>query len=378
MALRVQGTDLLLHFEGEHGSSVFTDLSVVPKKITEYGAAYVDTTSQICGKPSVYFDGASYLDVATGYIPTFKNFTLEFYAKRTDLNTGSGSFYLVQFLGAPSGPEWYFYWRGSSNSFSVINNYQNVTMYGSISQERNTWHHYAFVKSGETLKLFLDGVLINTTTTTYDFNIGFIRIGSGFTGNIGQVRLVLGHALYSEYFSKPTAALPRVYDIYADVSSQRFKDHVRIRDRNNFPFPWINPRYANTSNMIFKDDSVLKKELVCGFPKSQDALLNDTYRIRGESSIIDFFDNIGYGTIVGNIREKFNKKLAPCKCRVFLYRQPNNQLVKTVWSDELGNYSFVGINPNYKYMVIARHPKELFNAEVVDNITPSLIPQPIY
>lgn len=378
MGLRIPGTELLLHFDGENGSRVFEDLSPNPKKIGQSGHPTVDTTQSLLGKPSVYLDGASYLFATEGRIGSNEDFTVEFFARRSD--SGTNTTICLCFVGG-SGYYWTFYWRGSTDSFAVYNSYNGTHLYGTVKQDRNQWYHYACTREGSTVRLFIDGVLVGTTTTSYTDFTDYILIGTSngndsFTGNIAQVRVVAGRALYSSSFTVPTEPVLATPDVFSEAKKEINNVYLIKKDEGSL-FVGM-PRYNLEQAATVKTDGRYLNMLPYGFPDSEK---NKLFSIDARTSLgfnEPFFDKIGYGTIVGNVREKFNKKLAPCKCRVFLYRQPDNALVKTVWSDELGNYSFVGINPNYKYMVIARHPKDLFNAEVIDNITPNQIPQPIY
>jgi hypothetical protein len=57
---------LLLHMDGTNGSTVFTDLSPVPKVVTRFGDAQISTAQSKFGGSSAYFDGTGdYLTVAS-------------------------------------------------------------------------------------------------------------------------------------------------------------------------------------------------------------------------------------------------------------------------------------------------------------------------
>jgi hypothetical protein len=88
----------------------------------------------------------------------------------------------------------------------------------------NTWQHIAFVRSGDTLYGFKDGVLFQTVScpvSTYTYSgIGILSIGyavgdTGFTrffnGYIDDLRITKGYARYTSNFTPPTAALSSTY-----------------------------------------------------------------------------------------------------------------------------------------------------------------------
>ena len=79
----------------------------------------------------------------------------------------------------------------------------------------NTWAHLALTRESNTLRLFINGTLINSTTTTRDFNAScdlFIGGDSNnnwrFVGYMKQLRLTRGVARYTSSFSAPTEAHP--------------------------------------------------------------------------------------------------------------------------------------------------------------------------
>jgi hypothetical protein len=79
-------------------------------------------------------------------------------------------------------------------------------IYGATVVTSNTWHHVAYVKSGSTFKIFLDGILdyyngsYTTTFTTTASYIGSANNGDAnysFTGYISNFRVVKGTAVYT-------------------------------------------------------------------------------------------------------------------------------------------------------------------------------------
>jgi hypothetical protein len=84
----------------------------------------------------------------------------------------------------------------------------------------NAWYHYALTRSGNTFRMFVNGALENTQTFTgsYDAGLGGLRSGLGtwdgaqgyFTGNVSNLRMVKGTAVYTAAFIPPTTALTAI------------------------------------------------------------------------------------------------------------------------------------------------------------------------
>jgi hypothetical protein len=79
----------------------------------------------------------------------------------------------------------------------------------------NTWTHVAVTRSGTTVRLFYNGVLKDTQTSSQNFLAGNLYIGSSvssetFTGYIADARIVKGTAVYTSAFTPPTAPLTAI------------------------------------------------------------------------------------------------------------------------------------------------------------------------
>ena len=90
-----------------------------------------------------------------------------------------------------------------------------------LSISLNAWHHVAWVRSGSTITLYVDGVSVGTTTnaTSLTYNSsGFIHVGHSVAnypgayenwikGFVSNVRIVKGLAVYTGTFTVPTSPL---------------------------------------------------------------------------------------------------------------------------------------------------------------------------
>ncbi len=200
-------TSLLLHFNGADGSTDFPDSSTYGQVISRVGTtAKISTAQSRFGGSSLFLNGAGCLQVAdaanlrmgTG------DFTVDFWARYTDIRdqtliekgySGGGSF----FLGI----------RGSTLSLYTAGGGWAEGLAGpSMSQ----WQHYAMVRSGSTLRVYVDGVQKYSRTDTTNFNAtGLMYIGafSGgswpFYGNIDELRVSKGIARWITDFAPPSA-----------------------------------------------------------------------------------------------------------------------------------------------------------------------------
>ena len=108
---------------------------------------------------------------------------------------------------------------GASNKFvfTIYNGSSWQAVSSSTTPVVGTWYHLAAVKDGTSLKMFVNGVLENTTTmsgtaaaVTDFFNIGKwnqASAGQGVNGYLSNVRVCKGHAVYKKQFIPPTREL---------------------------------------------------------------------------------------------------------------------------------------------------------------------------
>ena len=175
-------------------------------------------------KGSTYFDGSGdYLSVAAN----------------TDFDFGTGDFTVEAWVYPISNGQYYPTFLSSVTGWSAgasghrFNNigYANKFWFGlngsggvasgdpfmasNNTFAFNSWHHYSITRSGDTFRMFVNGVLENTQTFSGSYNAGLGGLRSGwstwdgaqghFTGYVSNLRLVKGTAVYTTNFTSPTA-----------------------------------------------------------------------------------------------------------------------------------------------------------------------------
>jgi hypothetical protein len=200
---------LLLHMDGSNGSTTFTDSSGNAIAVTGYGNAQISTAQSRFGGSSAYFDGSGdYLSTASSLAPFQMgtgDFTVEAFIRPTGSGASSGYKGLI-------GLEEF-----DTDTLYMLSGtvlwYNSGTAAGVIAAD--TWYHVAASRQGTTLRVFLDGVLVNTSTNSNNMTFGRLRVGSNgpstgefFQGWIDELRITKSVARYTANFTPPTAPFP--------------------------------------------------------------------------------------------------------------------------------------------------------------------------
>lgn len=212
-------TKLLLNFDGNDGDTNTTDASPEGHAITFSGGAEISTAQSKFGGSSAYFDGngGSSVSLASGSTFAFSgDFTIEAWVRLSS----SATFDVI--VSATSGgdatawilvqinQELYFLGSNGSSWVTVLNS--GATL--STAQ----WHHVAVAREGANVRVFVDGVLEGTATSTQSYPsgntvyVGHYPVINGSTpttldGYIDDLRIIKGHALYTNNFTPPISSL---------------------------------------------------------------------------------------------------------------------------------------------------------------------------
>jgi len=200
-----------------------TDPDILPD--TPSGVSYSSNFAKITDG-AVAFDGSGdYLSVANNsdFVVGTSDFTMECYVYQTSQSSESTVFGLKHTANASSWRGYAFYittggalyWLGedaASGGWDVLLNAGD----GTISLNR--WHHISATRDGTTFRLFIDGILQTSATSSVDLNdtgAGFYVGQTGyntqyFNGFISNLRIIKGTALYTSNFTPPSAPLTNV------------------------------------------------------------------------------------------------------------------------------------------------------------------------
>jgi len=170
---------------------------------------------------SGYFDGTGdYLSIANNaaFLLATNNFTIEFWVYPTNvsstqsiLSKGAGGY--SPFLIQNSSGSGLIYISSAGSAWDVASGVSLGTI------PISTWTHIAITREGNTFKTFKNGIQVSTFSSSASLynpanpvTIGYNGGGypEAFYGNISNLRIVNGTALYTANFTPPTAPLTAV------------------------------------------------------------------------------------------------------------------------------------------------------------------------
>jgi hypothetical protein len=200
---------LLLHMDGSNGSTTFTDSSSNALTVTATGNVQISTAQSKFGGSSAYFDGSGdRLETTTGLTP---------------LQMGTGDFTVEAFIRPTSSVAGYKGLIGITSSYVetlyILSGqlvwYNSGAAAGTIAVD--TWYHVAVSRQGTSLRVFIDGNLVDTSTNSVDitnFGARFTAGDSGYRANenfqgwMDELRITKGISRYNATFTPPTAPFP--------------------------------------------------------------------------------------------------------------------------------------------------------------------------
>jgi len=208
----VDSADVKLLVHGNVGSGQsFSDSSLSNHTITVAGNVTHSTTQSKFNGGSIYFDGTGdYLSVADSADWTFGtgDFTIDLWIYPTTIGSGGNKNYIgtnpnqyLTFASNNSGGLLFYYGNGTWTSTPAATS--NVVV-------NNIWQHVAVSRSGGTVYLFCNGVLMTSRTQSASIDPPNIEIGAYgggasdlFVGYMDEVRITKGAALWTKGFTPP-------------------------------------------------------------------------------------------------------------------------------------------------------------------------------
>lgn len=205
-------------------NNTFLDSAPTPNTITRNGNVCYGSVSPFLNETSRYFNGSNtYFSIPDSDTFNFGSgdFTVEFWAKTsTSLGSTSNPVFNQSNSGASSDSS-IFVGFGTDASVYVSSGSgwtYNATSSGVICND-NEWHHLAAVRTGTSLRIYIDGALRGSTTLAGGFTlgnstrlveIGYQTSGSYYTGSVSNLRVVKGTAVYTSNFIPPQQKLTAI------------------------------------------------------------------------------------------------------------------------------------------------------------------------
>ena len=203
---------ILLHGDGTQGSTTIVDNSPTPSTFSLYpgGNYYIDTTTKVFGTGSLYLDGGVTTPNATKLDLTQGDFTFE---TRIRLYSYTGTTQMLASHRNSSGTNG---WQiRISSTKKVVFWYTGGTVYTStFNLEPDQWSALAITRSGTTLRMFLNGTLVDTftgmgngTSASSVFRIGANEVASeALRAYLDEYRITKGVARYTATYTLATTA----------------------------------------------------------------------------------------------------------------------------------------------------------------------------
>lgn len=212
---------LLLRGDGVNGSTAIVDSSSRNRTPIITGSTQITTTSPKFGTGSIAFDG---VDDALSYADSTDfdldgDFTIEMFVWFSSL---AGTRAIFSKKDNDNGAGWVQVYKNTGNGQAVFaistDGATNAVVYTSGAVfATDTWHHVAVVREANTVRFFVGGVLLHSTSLTAkpSVNTSPLRFGQAgasnlydMFGKLEQIRITKGVARYSASFTPPVAQFP--------------------------------------------------------------------------------------------------------------------------------------------------------------------------
>jgi hypothetical protein len=209
---------MLLPGNGTNGSTTIPDVSSSPYTMTAVGNTQISTAQSKFGGSSIAFDGTG--DWLTSSSSTNSSFgtgdwTIEFWIYSTKTTRVDPFGWDYGFASAGWGG--CIFNLGASGDMAWYENITSRISASSTGWNNGSWNHVAITRSGNSVRMFLNGNQVGSTYTTSftyganpsGFIIGAQNGGAGpLDGYIDDLRITKGVARYTTNFTPPTAAFP--------------------------------------------------------------------------------------------------------------------------------------------------------------------------
>jgi hypothetical protein len=289
----VANTSLLLKFE-----NASIDDNSRNNNLETIDNAQVSTTQSKFGGSSMYFDGNG--DFLHGPTTLWTNldgintsFTIEAWIYPTGVSgqageiigiNQSGQTSAVSFRITSSYALWFSSWGSGYTSTATAN---NVVV-------ANQWNHVAASKSGNTMRLFVNGTLLATQTISNGTLPSFSRLtqigGRGednatkFIGYIEDLRVIKDVALYTSNFTPPSTAHANIPSGYYSIGSE---NQLTLGGNSGSNLFYRFPNVSTANDF----DASNTQTLAAAYPKGYNGFYAMKYQI-GQNQWREFFNSL--------------------------------------------------------------------------------------
>ena len=140
---------------------------------------------------------------------------------------------------------------------------------GSFSSILNTWTHVAVSRSSGTTQIFIGGVSVVSASQTTNFNNSSYVLnictdpgGFGFTpGNVSNVRIVKGTAVYTSNFTPPSLGLDAIANTSLLLAVTDATNFIKDNSTNNFTLTNVNTVAFNSSTPFQPSAAIVQHRL---------------------------------------------------------------------------------------------------------------------
>lgn len=330
-----------LHGDGANNSTTFTDSGPLGKVFAGVSGAKISSDRKQFGTGSIALNGSSdylYLPQDSDFNFGTDDFTLETWLYRTA--NGNNFATLLGSNPTPFSPPATFWMvfgsqvAGVPDRLAVGTYYNNPIIISDSPLPLNTWTHLAATRSGNTFRLFINGVLDKTVTVSasLDFSASGTRIGSNgwdggnsFTSGFIDDFRVSRACRYTTTFTPPTETFGDFYQ----------SPPATLLGGEQWVHPGVLPAGFNGVRKLTEPAGI-----------GADA----------------YFGGNDYVAGVLTINE------APRRGFVRLHEQKTGLQVAAKWTDEVGNFRFDRVAQGLAYYVVGFDPVSGEQAVVFDRI----------
>jgi len=209
-------TELLLPLEGTNGATTTSDSSNRNRSIVFAGTGgSISSAASKFGNTSVLFNSAGHSRLQVSVDSTL-NATGDFTLEAWIYDTSTDGYPTFCWNSASTGVYVYLGNNATSGSNKVVRMWSNnsVTVF-STELPQSQWYHFALVRSGTSVKVYINGTAdatVRTDSGTFLFgDTSTLEIGSQsttypFNGYMDDIRMTKGVARYTSNFTPPTSA----------------------------------------------------------------------------------------------------------------------------------------------------------------------------